>query len=130
MNVEQLTVVKKIINAIKKQNKFSKNGAIFFLNSPNVTWKTKLQNIVKSKLRSQQPLVLAVAEFDITTTLPKGKRIVYSQFKILLDAETNSRYRITKVSNRVNLFQRTELIIWDKTPIQSKYSFETVNYVF
>lgn len=65
------------MNAIKEQDKFSKNDAIFFLNGPGSTKKIMLQIIVMSKLRSQQYVLLAVASFGIAAILLEGRRTVY-----------------------------------------------------
>lgn len=63
-----------------------------------------------SKLRSQQRVVLAVMLSGIVVILLEDKKIAYSQFKILLDAKANLRYKITKRSNFRNLLQCTKLI--------------------
>lgn len=73
---------------------------------------------------------MAVTSSSITAILLKGRRTTYSQFKILLDVEANSRYEITKRSNLGNLLQCTKLIFWDKALMQSKHNFEDVNWVF
>lgn len=66
------------MNAIEEQDEFSKDGAIFFLNSPGSTGKTMLQNTVMSKLRSHQRIVLAVASSGIAATLLKGGKTTHS----------------------------------------------------
>lgn len=88
-----------------------------------------LQNMVMSRLRSHQRVVLAVALSGIAATLLKGGRTSYSRFKISFDAEVNARCDITKRFNLGNLLQCTKLIFEDKAPIQSKHNFEAVNWV-
>lgn len=69
-----------------------------------------LQNMVMSKLRFHQRVVLAVALSGIATTLLESGRTAYSQFKIPLNTKANVRCGITKRSNLGNLLQRTKLI--------------------
>lgn len=66
------------MNAIEKQDEFSNDSAIFFLNGLDDTKKTMLQNMVMSKLRSHQHVVLAIVSSGIATTLLEGSRTAHS----------------------------------------------------
>jgi hypothetical protein len=58
--------------------------------------------------------------------LPKG-RTSHSQFKIPLKLNESSVSTITKTSRLGAYLRTTDLIIWDKVPMQHKYCFKVVH---
>jgi hypothetical protein len=62
----------------------------------------------------------------ITALLLPDGYTSHSQFRIPLELDESSVSTITKTSRLGALLQSTDLIIWDKVPIQYKYCFEVV----
>ena len=108
LNDDQRLAVDKIINAIQ-DNEFDMSE-LFFLNDSDDTSKIFVQNIVMTKLRSQQSIVLAVAFFDIAATLLDDDQTAYARFKIFLNFNNESICNIKKSTDRTTLLKTTKLI--------------------
>ena len=125
LNDDQRLAADKIINAIQ-DNEFDMSE-LFFLNDSDDTSKIFVQNIVMTKLRSQQSIVLAVASFDIAATLLDGDQTAHARFKISLNFNNESICNIKKNTNRAALLKTAKLIFWDEALMQRKYDMLTVS---
>ena len=112
LNDDQRFVVDKIINAIQ-DNEFDMNE-LFFLNDSNDTNKIFVQNIVITKLRFQQNIVLTITFFDIVVIFFDDDQIVYVRFKIFLNFNNQNICNIKKNTNRTTFLKTTKLIFWNE----------------
>ncbi|RDX85590.1 hypothetical protein CR513_33202, partial [Mucuna pruriens] len=82
----------------------------------------KIINVVNNnEVRSQRKIVLNVASNGITSLLLSGDRTTHSQFAIYLALNED------KSSAKAELLQYTNLIIWNKASIVSRWVFEVLD---
>ena len=129
LNPDQWATAEAIIRAVDNPDEFPEER-LFFLNGPGGTGKTMVQNTVMERIRSQGKVTLAVVSSGIASTLLEGGRTAHSRFKIPLDAEETSYYRVKKGTNLAELLKRAEMIFWDEATIQGRYDMEAVNRLF
>ncbi|KAL8119746.1 hypothetical protein AgCh_017012 [Apium graveolens] len=77
--------------------------------------------------KKQQQFYALAASSGIAATLIPGVRTAHSRFKIPIVLDEHSMCSISRTSDISELIKRTNLIIWDKAPIQHQYSFECVD---
>ena len=93
------------------------------------TGKTFLYKTLYHYYRGQGKVVLCVASTGIAALLLPDGRTSHSQFRIPLELDESSVSTITKTSRLGALLRSTDLIIWDKVPMQHKYCFEVVHWL-
>ena len=125
LNLGQQTAFEQISSAVT-----NKTGKTFFLHGPGGTGKTYLYNTLCYHLRSQGKIVLCVASSGIAALLLMGGRTSHSCFKIPIPIHESSICSIPKRSHLAELIQKTDLVIWDKAPMQHKHVMETVDRTF
>ncbi|GJW55602.1 MAK10-like protein [Tanacetum coccineum] len=72
-------------------------------------------------------IVLAVASSGIASLLLPSGRIAYSWFKLPLELTDSSVCSMTKNTQLAPLLKETDLIIWDKSPMNDRQCFETLD---
>ncbi|XP_074361109.1 uncharacterized protein LOC141701328 [Apium graveolens] len=102
-------------------------GGIFFVYGSGGCGKTFLWRTLICKLRSQGKIVLPVASSGIAATLMPGGRTAHSRFKIPIVLDECSTCNIAHDSDVAQLIKQTQLIIWEKVPMQHKYVFECLD---
>src|SRR4051812_20539886 len=105
---------------LKKSWKLSENkeeGSFF-------TW---LWRTLSSALRSKKKIVLAVASSGIASLLLPGGRTAHSEFKIPVPTFDNSTCNIDKNTEHSQLFEATDVIIWDEASMAHKNCFEALD---
>ena len=110
------------MDAVKKQN-----GGVFFLHGYGGTGKTFMWRTLSSALRSDKKIVLAVASSGIASLLFPGGRTAHSKFKIPIPTLDNSTCNVDKDSEHSQLFEATDVIIWDEAPMAHKNCFEALD---
>ena len=103
------------------------HGGLFFIDGPDGTGKTFVENLMLAYVRTRRNVALAVASSGIASILLDGGRTSHSRFKIPLDIQHDSVAAIKRQSELANLIRRTKLIIWDEAPAQHRYCFEAVD---
>ncbi|XP_058751306.1 uncharacterized protein LOC131624371 [Vicia villosa] len=113
----------------KKSWKLSgnKRGGVFFLHGYGGTGKNFMWRTLSSALRSKKKIVLAVASSGIALLLLPGGRIAHSKFKIPVPTLDNSTCNIDKNTEHSQLFETTDVIIWDEAPMAHKNCFEALD---
>lgn len=103
--------------------------AIFCLDAPGGTGKTKVLNLLLSKVRSNGDIALAVASSGIAATLLDGGKTAHSGLNIPLDILTTGKKNcnITKNSNKGELLRRCKLLVWDEATMAHKILLEAVD---
>jgi hypothetical protein len=115
LNLEQLSAFSAITDSVQE-----KDGKLFFLHGPAGTGKTFVYNTLCDKIRSQSMIVLCVASSGIAALLLSGGRTAHSRFKVPLDIHEDTMCTINATSQLAGLIKKTDLIIWDEVPMQSK----------
>jgi len=105
-------------------------GQTFFLHGPGGTGKTYVYNTLCYFLHGQGFIVLCVASSGIAALLLIGGRTAHSCFKIPIDIHESSLCGIKKNSQLAALIKATDLVIWDKAPMQSRHIHEAVDHTF
>ncbi|XP_058741375.1 uncharacterized protein LOC131613747 [Vicia villosa] len=119
---EQCPIFEKIMEAVGKQR-----GGVFFLHGYGGTGKTFMWRTLSSALRSKKKIVLAVASSGIASLLLPGGRTAHSKFKIHVPTLDNSTCNIDKNTEHSQLFEATDVIIWDEAPMAHKNCFEALD---
>ncbi|XP_010489748.1 PREDICTED: ATP-dependent DNA helicase PIF1-like [Camelina sativa] len=119
---EQKKIYDEIIDSV-----FKDKGGISFLYGFGGTGKTFLWKVLSAAIRIRKEIVLNTASSGIASLLLEGGRTTHSRFDILLDVHETSMCRMSRSSDLGELFQEAKLIIWDETPMMSKYCFETLD---
>lgn len=119
---EQRLIFEKIMDAVNKQS-----GGVFFLHGYGGTGKTFMWRTLSSALRSQKKIVLTVASSGIASLLLPGGRTAHSKFKIPVPTLDNSTCNIDKDTEHSQLFEATDVIIWDEAPMSHKNCFEALD---
>ena len=100
------------------------------MNDLNNTNKIFVQNIVITKLRFQQNIVLTIIFFDIAAIFFDNNQIAHVRFKIFLNFNNQNICNIKKNTNRATFLKTTKLIFWNETFMQQKYDILIVNCIF
>ncbi|XP_058727157.1 uncharacterized protein LOC131598591 [Vicia villosa] len=119
---EQRSIFDTIMKAVEKQR-----GGVFFLHGYGGTGKTFMWRTLSSALRSQQKIVLTVASSGIASLLLPGGRTAHSKFKIPVPTLDNSTCNVDKNDEYSQLFEATDVIIWDEAPMSHKNCFEALD---
>jgi hypothetical protein len=122
MNAEQQAARNAILQAVEE-----KTGKVFFLHGPAGTGKTFTYRALCHVLRGQSKVVLCVASSGIAALLLPGGRTSHSRFKIPIELFEESVCSISKQGELADLLRKTELIIWDKLPMQHRHAPEAVS---
>jgi hypothetical protein len=122
-NPDQRAVFDEIMHAVN-----NKTGQTFFLHGPGGTGKTYVYTTLCHQLRSQGKIVLCIASSGIAALLLPGGRTSHSTFQIPLIINESSTCPIARNSNKAELFQNTDLIIWDEALMQHRHIHEAVNH--
>ncbi|XP_058774673.1 uncharacterized protein LOC131648953 [Vicia villosa] len=116
---EQRSIFETIMEVILKQR-----GGVFFLYGYGGTGKTFMWRTLSSALRSKKKIVLIVASSGIASLLLPGGRTAHSKFKIPVPTLDNSTCNVDKNTEHSQLFEVTNVIIWDEAPMAHKNCFE------
>ncbi|XP_058774322.1 uncharacterized protein LOC131648594 [Vicia villosa] len=119
---EQRSIFEKIMDAVNKQS-----GGVFFLHGYGGTGKTFMWITLSSALRSQKKIVLTAASSGIASLLLPGGRTAHSKFKIPVPKLDNSTCNIDKDTEHSQLFEATDVIIWDEAPMSHKNYFKALD---
>ncbi|XP_057730781.1 uncharacterized protein LOC130946118 [Arachis stenosperma] len=89
--------------------------------------KTFIWNLMSAEIRSMGDIVLNVASSGIASLLLPNGRMTHSGFKIPLNITEDSICNIKPGSPQAMLLLKAKLIIWDETPMVSKYCYEALD---
>ena len=104
---------------------------MFFLHGYGGTVKTFMWRTLSSALRSAKKIVLTVASSGIASLLFPGGRQTHSKFKILGPTLDNSTCNVDKDSEHSQLFQATDVMIWDEAPVEAvKRQAKSLVFIF
>ena len=106
---ENQKIVVSIIVQIVKNNEFQVDNLFFLDDFENID-KIFVQNIVMTKLRFENRIVLVVASSNIIVTLLNDDQTTHARFKISLDFDASNICDIKKNTNRYELIRKTNLI--------------------
>lgn len=100
-----------------------------FLDAPEGTGKTYLQNLILAKMRSEGEIVLATASSGIAATLLEGGCTLHSTFKVPWDTYRMDEPTCSVIlsSNMAKVIQETKAIIVDEAPMAYKTVFEAID---
>ncbi len=122
LNDDQRNAYETILNVMT-----NKEGKLFFVYGSGGTGKTFVWTTLLSRLRGQSKIVLTIASSGITSLLLLGGITAHSRFKIPIDLHDESTCNITQQMKVVKLVRKTDLIIWDETPMMHRRAFEAVD---
>ncbi|XP_016194842.1 ATP-dependent DNA helicase PIF2-like [Arachis ipaensis] len=91
------------------------------------TGKTFLWNLMSAEIRSRGDIVLNIASSGIAYLLLSDGRMAHSRFKIPLNIIEDSICNIKPGSSQAMLLLKAKLIIWDETPMVSRYYYEALD---
>uniref|UniRef100_A0A0D3E6U1 ATP-dependent DNA helicase n=1 Tax=Brassica oleracea var. oleracea TaxID=109376 RepID=A0A0D3E6U1_BRAOL len=89
--------------------------------------KTFLYQTIISRLRSRKQIVLPVASSGIAALLLPNGRTAHSRFNIPLKLDEDKLCNIKPGTMLAELIEKTDLIIWDETPMTHKHAFEALD---
>ncbi|XP_058765065.1 uncharacterized protein LOC131638521 [Vicia villosa] len=113
------------MDAVNKQS-----GGVFFLHGYGGTGKKFMWRTSSSALFSRKKIVLTVSSSGIASLLLSGGRTAHSKFKIPAPTLDNSTCNIDKDTEHSQLFEATNVIIWDEAPLSHKNCFEALDQTF
>lgn len=124
LNPEQKIVFDNVILNIE-----SKKGGLFFLDAPGGTGKTYLLNLLLAQVRKNKRIALAVASSGIAATLLHGGGTAHSILKLPFDLthEESPTCNISISSDRGQLLQHCELLVWDECTMSHKKAIEALD---
>ncbi|GJV76883.1 DNA helicase [Tanacetum coccineum] len=122
LNSDQRRTYDLIVNAVSTGQQ-----ELIFVYGHGGTGKTFLWKTVITTLRSQGKIVLAVASSGIASLLLPNGRTSHSRFKLPLELTDESICKITKNTHAGHLLAKTDLIIWDESPMNDRRCFETLD---
>ncbi|XP_016164990.1 uncharacterized protein LOC107607569 [Arachis ipaensis] len=102
----------------------TERGSFFFVYGHGGTGKIFLWNLMSAEIRSRGDIVLNVAPSGIASLLLPNRRTAHSRFKIPLNITEDSVCNIKPGSPQAMLLLKAKLIIWDETPMVSRYCYE------
>ncbi|CAG8816580.1 7920_t:CDS:2 [Gigaspora margarita] len=119
-------VIKLVLGKEKKDTKIINKFPIF-LDGKAGQGKTFLINAICYKIRAAKKIILICGTTALSALLYEGGRTAHSLFRIPVE-ENNSNIQSTiKLnSNRANLLQAAELIVWDEIPMINKAVLESI----
>ena len=123
---ENQKIVVSIIVQIVKNNEFQVDNLFFLDDFENID-KIFVQNIVMTKLRFENRIVLVVASSSIVVTLLNDDQTTHARFKISLDFDAFNICDIKKSTNRCELIRKTNLIFWNETLMQRKHDMIAIS---
>ncbi|XP_074352232.1 uncharacterized protein LOC141691386 [Apium graveolens] len=129
-NHEILNPVQKNVYDSIIQNVYNKVGGIFFVYGSGGCGKTFLWQTLCCRLRSEGKIVLPITSCGIAAVLLPGGRTAHSRFHIHLKLDQDSTAGIRHGTDIAELIQHTDLIIWDKAPMQHRHAFESLDRSF
>ncbi|XP_013705031.1 uncharacterized protein LOC106408890 [Brassica napus] len=91
------------------------------------TRKTFLYQTIISRLRSRKQIVLPVASSVIAALLLPNGRTAHSRFNISLKLDEDKLCNIKPGTMLAELIEKTDLIIWNETPMTHKHAFEALD---
>ncbi|XP_029154523.1 uncharacterized protein [Arachis hypogaea] len=112
----------KIVTAV-----YCDEGIFFFVYGHGDTGETFLWNLISAEIRSRGDIVLNVASSGIVSLLLSNGRTAHSRFKILMNITEDSVCNIKFGSPQAMLLLKAKLIIWDETPMVSRYCYEALD---
>jgi len=121
-NVEQKLILDAVIITLDSQP-----GRLFFIDGPEGTGKTFVENLILAYVRSHGSIALSVASSGIASILLDGDQTSHARFRIPLEIQADSNCNIKAQSTLADLLRRTTLIIWDEAFAQNRYCFEAVD---
>lgn len=121
---EQLHVYTSVLQAVR-----DKKGQPFMIDAPAGTGKTYTEKCIASRLRAQNKTVLIVASTGIAALQLPGGWTAHSMFKLPMDEALTPACvcNIKAQTQRAELIQKSDLIIWDELPMTHRYCVEALN---
>lgn len=120
---EQKLVYDKVLMTIEGRSR----QKTFFLNAPGGYGKTYLYNGLAASLINDGKNVISVASSGIASSLLINGNTAHSFFNIPLNAIEGSTCNISIRSDKAKEIRRASLIIWDETPMSSRFTLEAVD---
>nr|GEW45150.1 helicase-like protein [Tanacetum cinerariifolium] len=125
LNPQQRDVYDNIIEAVDEHN-----GGLFFVYGYGGTRKAYMWKTIITRVRSLGRIVLSVASSGIASLLLPGGQTAHSRFRIPMDLDNESCCEIDVILDLASLIRASDLIIWDKAPLQLQNTFEAVDRTF
>lgn len=102
---------------------------LFCLYAAGGTGKTKILNVLLSKVRSRGDIAIAVATSGIAATLFRGGATAHSVLNIPIDINSSVQRtcNIKKNTNKGELLRRCKLLVWDEATMVHKLAIEAVD---
>nr|KAJ0216741.1 hypothetical protein LSAT_V11C300144770 [Lactuca sativa] len=100
---------------------------VFFIDGPGGTGKTFLYKALLANVRSCGHTALATASSGVAANNMPGGRTAHSRFKIPINLENNSVYKISRQSGTAQLLQTAKVIIWDEASMAKRHALEAVD---
>ncbi|XP_016164237.1 uncharacterized protein LOC107606721 [Arachis ipaensis] len=101
--------------------------SFFFVYGHGGIGKIFLQNLMSNEIRSRGDILLNIASSGIASLLLPNGRTAHSRFKIPLNITEDSICDIKPSSPQAMLLLKAKLIIWDETPMVSRYCYEALD---
>ncbi|GKD26623.1 DNA helicase [Tanacetum coccineum] len=118
LNKDQKVIFDLILNAVK-----TKVQELVFVYGHGGTGKTFLWKTITCALRSDAKIVLVVTSLGIAALLLPAGITSHSRFKIPLDLKDEYICNIKKNNHLADLLKETNVIIWDKAPMNDHRCF-------
>jgi hypothetical protein len=122
MKIEQRQAHDRILQSVVE-----KRGDLFFLNGPGGTGKSFTWNTLAHSIRAQGLIVLCVASSGIASLLLAGGRTSHNMFVIPLEIKDEMICKVSRGTDKAELFKKVSLIIWDEVPMQDRRAIEAVD---
>jgi len=119
---DQRIIFDAVVSAVKSQS-----SRLFFIDGPDGTGKTFVENLILARVRSARQIALAVTSSEIASILLDDDRTAHSRFKISFDILQDNICDIKAQSALAELLRRTILVIWNEASAQNRYCFEAVD---
>jgi hypothetical protein len=107
-----------------------KEPALIFINGPGGCGKMYLLNTIIHYLKAMSLPVVTIASLGVAIRMLIEAMTAHSQFKILLILDSTSQCSWKTRARSTQSLQESQVIIWYKISMQSKYAVEVVNQVF
>ncbi len=98
-----------------------------FVDGPSGTGKSLLLNVICAKLRSMAKIVLCVSSTGNSALNYPGGTTAHAMFKLPIETNDPNAYcALSAGSQRAQLIQAADAIIWDEAPMSHRHNVETV----
>nr|VDD60369.1 unnamed protein product [Brassica oleracea] len=119
---DQRAIYESVLDSVDKMD-----GKLFFVYGAGGTGKTFLHQTIISMIRSRKQIVLSVASSGIAALLLPNGRTSHLRFNIPLKLTEDKLCNIKPGTMLAELIEKTDLIIWDESPMTHKHAFEALD---